>query len=921
MKKDRKLVLGLDPGIASCGFALIDINNHEILEMGSHLFDAPQEDKKKTSLAVVRRTARSARRNNKRTKDRQKHCMNLLKKYGLIPKDASRQWFQSQSGDRPILELRASGLDRKLTNRELAQILYSISGRRGYIPHGEGDKVSKGSESGKVLAALSDNSEKLQRYRTVGEMLFHEGSSRNKGDTYKHCVKNEDLVAEIHAIFECQRKYGNTVATQQLEDDYEKNLTWEKEQAHHDQRIYEKVGNCSYFPEEKRAAKADLSSELCNAYERLGHIVLVDQDGCKSTLNNHQRTKYIDQMFAPTHASKKLTYATIRKDLDLPSTTIFKGIEDTNEEKDTEVFQPKAWRTVQKKLSENLLQKMLDNRELADSIFEALTYASTLQSLESQLEQLSLNQDEIAEIKTLPYSSKVFKGYASRSRKALSLLLDTFLQGNVQTLADAERESGLYNQRFANNDFERSGFLQPYEEYDETCTNPVVLRSISRMRKIINAVIRLHDVPDEIHIELARELKHSVREKKLIAKRQSKNKTNKRNWKSNIATIKGCSEEDITGKDLLKYALYEEQDQKDAYTGEPIEIERMICEENYCQIDHILPYSRTCDDSRNNKALVLAQSNQEKGNRTPFEWMNKDSNAPSWDEFKYRVLANGNYSARKKHAYLLNTNLDAETEKDFLNRNLNDTRYMSRAVKSYIEDSLNFPSGDQKQHVFAVAGGATAVLRRVWGLNFGRKNTKDRDDDRHHAVDACVIAACSSKIVQKVALESSRGKHQSRLANTQPWETFAEDVIERYKQVVPTRMVNHNVTGRAFEETAYRFDGFDEDGYPLVYYHKAEQPIRAGNIVRGKDGNARLLDGVAYVNLWLDLEAKNGKGEWYADPVYYGEIPFVRNGSYVPKALKAHVARCNSEAIPKSAMTRPPIRLFHNDVLEVDANE
>ena len=56
------LVLGLDPGIASCGFALLDMTDHRILEMGAHLFDAPQEDKTKVSLATSRRMARSTRR-------------------------------------------------------------------------------------------------------------------------------------------------------------------------------------------------------------------------------------------------------------------------------------------------------------------------------------------------------------------------------------------------------------------------------------------------------------------------------------------------------------------------------------------------------------------------------------------------------------------------------------------------------------------------------------------------------------------------------------------------------------------------------------------------------------------------------------------------------------------------------------------
>lgn len=120
------LVLGLDPGIASCGFCLLDMTNHKILEMGSHLFKAPQEDKTKTSLAVTRRNARSIRRNTARTAARLKHCMELLVAAGLVPEDADKTWFQTRKGDKPVLKLRAGGLDRLLTDREFAQVLYSL---------------------------------------------------------------------------------------------------------------------------------------------------------------------------------------------------------------------------------------------------------------------------------------------------------------------------------------------------------------------------------------------------------------------------------------------------------------------------------------------------------------------------------------------------------------------------------------------------------------------------------------------------------------------------------------------------------------------------------------------------------------------------------------------------------------------------
>ena len=375
------LVLGLDPGIASCGFCLLDMTNHKILEMGSHLFKAPQEDKTKTSLAVTRRKARSIRRNTARTAARLKHCLELLAGAGLVPADADKTWLQTKKGDKPILKLRAGGLDRLLTDREFAQVLYSLCGRRGYIPHGEGRLgETDEDESKKVLGAIKKNQDAMAAgsYRTVGEMLNAQGRSRNRGGDYSLCVYNSQIQDEAKVLFASQRARGNTKATRELEDSYLACLTWEKKSLDHDTRVYELVGPCSYFPGEKRAASADVSSELCRAYERLGHIVIVHEDGGEQALTASEIDDYLKILFstAPIKGNKecKVTYSTIRKDLDISGKSVFKGIAQ-DREKD-EPFVPKAWRSLRRVLPKGLLARMLEDRKLGDAVCEALTFAT-----------------------------------------------------------------------------------------------------------------------------------------------------------------------------------------------------------------------------------------------------------------------------------------------------------------------------------------------------------------------------------------------------------------------------------------------------------------------------------------------------------------------------------------------------------------
>lgn len=925
-------VLGLDPGIASCGFALIDLANQEILEMGSHLFDAPQEDKTKTSLAVVRRNARSVRRNNLRTKNRLNHCLKLLVQAGMVPADADKGWFQSRKGDKPVLKLRAKGLDVCLTDREFAQVLYSLCGNRGYIPHGEGAPADVDDVEGrKVLKAIGANEQAMKNggYRTVGEMLNLRGRSRNKAGDYELCVRNSQIQDEVRALFAAQRSLKNARATRQLEKSYLECLTWEKKTLDHDEKTYACVGGCSYFPEEKRAALADVSSELCRACERFGHVVIVRGDGSERRLTAKERDRYLGILFT-TDSGKmtkaKVTYKAIRKDLDLSAKDVFKGI-DRESEKSTEPFEPKAWRVLLKSgLSQGLLKRMLDDRDFGDDVCEALTFASSEDSLAQRLAELDVTDEEMEQITRVPFSGKAFKGYGKRGRKALGMLLDAF-EGGAMTLIDAEDASGLLEYRLSK-EGERSALLPPYDVYDSSCRNPVVLRAMGRMRKIVNSIVRIYGVPDEIHIELGRELKRSGREKKLISKRQRESeKTNKR-LRELAAERLGKEPSEIPGRLVKKMALREEQGAKDPYTDQPIDLDVLIADDRAYEIDHILPYSRTCDDGRANKVLVLEKSNRDKGSRTPYEWMTSgEPEAPCWDEFRNRVLATVKDS--RKQACLLNQDLGKEQEERFLARNLNDTRYMSVAVKNYLEETLQFPEGGKKRRVYAVAGGATATLRHYWGLGQGVDGSKDRSDGRHHAVDAAIIAACAPSTVQAVALERERRRREAkeefkeRLRTTQPWPTFAEDVRERYGHVVPTRMVSHGVTGRVVQDTLYHVVGCTEDKgrYPIL--RAGGKDSKKGNVIFGEDDSARIVDGMAFLRLWLDADARpkgKVKGKWYAEPVYYADIPAVKDGTYVPRAAEIHVARVNWKPLPETALASKPVVLFRNDVVEIDGH-
>ena len=927
-RDSRYLVLGLDPGIESCGFALLDMNGHKILEMGSRLFDTPQEPKTKVSLAAERRGKRSARRNVKRTSDRLKHCLELLKAEGLVPEDADKGWLQTAKGDKPTLDLRVKGLDKPLADREWAQVLYSLCGRRGYIPHGSGSD-DQDDDAGKVLSAISENESAIAAsgFRTVGEYLYHKQRSRNRSGDYSNCVSNTQLVDEARTLFSKQAEFGGRHTTPEFCEKFISCMEWQRDSADRDRKSYDAVCPCIYFPDEKRAANADLSSELLRAQERLAHVTILYSDGSKGRLTLEQRRQCMDELFSP-NGKKSLTYKSLRKITGMDSRRdFFKGVDAESEQSD--VFRPKAWDAMRAGLPVQMLERFLSDHELADSVGEAMTYASSEASLREKLAPLDLSSSEIDAIVALPFAGKTFKGYGSRSLKAIYLLLPMFDESEILTLSDAEQACGLQGLRMRGDVRQRNSLLPPYSTYDPSCRNPVVLRAMGQMRKVVNAITRRYGVPNVIRIELGRELKMSAKEKTAVSKENARRRKEKEVDRKTIAELIEKSPDDVPEKLLMEYELWVEQGKRDVYTNEKIDLERLVSDQTYCQIDHVLPYSRTCDDSRHNKVLVLAGSNQRKRERTPKEWMEQDADigAPVWDEFAARVRES-KLSAKKK-ARLLRESLSPSDEQGFIDRNLNDTRYMSVAVKNFVESYLEFPEDGSKAHVFAVAGAATANLRRSWGLNFGAGDTKDRRDDRHHAVDAAVIAACSPGIVKRMAEVSSRRHEVPReqrkalFAGVQPWDGFADDVRAARELVVPTRMPDHGVTGQAFEETTYRFEGYDADGHGMGLLSSGcrtgkPKTRKNGNFVKTGDGGARIVGDMAFLRLWLDKSAKKGRGCYLAEPVYCADIPTLKSGDYSPRAVKSHTPRAAWPPVSDAALSSVPIVLFRNDVISVN---
>lgn len=331
--------------------------------------------------------------------------------------------------------------------------------------------------------------------------------------------------------------------------------------------------------------------------------------------------------------------------------------------------------------------------------------------------------------------------------------------------------------------------LPPFKNEDdcEFFKNPVVFRAINETRKLINAIINKYGYPVAVNIETADELN------KTFEDRAKDNKRNKKNEKENDRIIKEICDcihvsENEAHKLIEKYKLWEAQEGKCLYSGKPIDKESMLRDrDKLFEVDHIIPYSLILDNTINNKALVYAEENQTKGQRSPLMYMDKTKAS----EFRARVnsMLKNKKCSKKKYRYLMLSDLDnSELLDEWKSRNLNDTRYICKYLVNYLRNNLRFnrsiTSIKEKDRVFAVKSKFTSMFRRMW-LNEATWGRYDKGELKKitfldHAVDAIVIANCRPEyvILAGEKLKLSRMYHQAGKKITAEYEASKNACIE-----------------------------------------------------------------------------------------------------------------------------------------------
>ena len=801
-------ILGLDLGITSIGWALTeqpnasvtDVSEIKLIDWGSRIFEPGMAGTKNdidtgkgVSRAVERRLARSLRHQYQRRRQRKKELIKIMTEAGFLPKELTPSFFIKM--DAKLLEsfpkeerrvlghvipylYRKMALNKDLAPEELGRALYHLAQRRGYKSNRKKDLKDNDEEKGKVLQGIQTLKSDMEakKARTLGEYfcMVNPEEERIRG----HYTERSMYEHEFHLICERQRR----LVSEELEKKLHNAIFFQRKL----KSTKGLIGACQFEPEEKRCTFACEEAQLYRLYTTIDNL-RVQKGSEQRKLTDAERSAAIALLNGYTDKLDrfgKITLSALGKELHLAKGEKFTlGDEEKN-------------------IHGNALHAMLyyvfGEKSANMTAEQQKKFWHDLNSIEKEevlIRRLTtywgLNDEQARKALTVSLPDD----YCALSLKALRKILPD-LEAGIQLRKVLELH---YQEKFSPSNNE-AAFLPAVDYSGIELRNPIVHRTLTELQKVVNAIIKRYGKPDYIRIELARDLKNTNKEKERIAKQNREREKDRERIVKKIVEEAGIVSP--TRNDILKYQLAEECGFECPYTGKHFSMKQLF-DGNTVQIEHIIPFARSFDDSYKNKTLCMATENGRKSNRTPYE-------AYSEEEYKTILTRVSHFKGAFRESKLQLFETKDFSPEDFLNRNLNDTRYASRLAMNYLGMLYGgVIDRNGKLRIQACAGGCTALIRRAWGANYLLGDgEKKRDDHRHHAIDALTIAIITPEMVKMVA-NISKDEYKRRIMDHLP--ALDDALYCQARAKIDSATVSHHVVnkigGAMHDETFYSSDG------------------------------------------------------------------------------------------------------------------
>ncbi len=858
--------LGLDIGTNSIGWAVLELNTElapiGIIDSGVRIFSNGREPRGGESTAVKRRIARGIRRNRDRYKKRRRKLLELLVEFGLLPEDErERKRLVVQDP----YELRAKGVRERIELYQLGRALFHLQQRRGFKSNRKTDRgasdnsmIHSGIEALRSLIKDFDSKtygeflykERLQRGQHVRcrkiklESVMKKGKGKPE-EGYEFYPARELIAEEIDELWKRQVEYHP-----ELTEDYKEKV---KDVILFQRKLKPQIiGRCIFEPEEDRASKALPLVQQLRIYQELNNLRLIDlKSGEDKELSKMQRDTLAEMLCKSKGTAKgkyEVKFDKLRKAINAGENYRFNLESETRKglEGDTtsalmaykERFGA-GWYDLSEDAQTEVI-RVLNNDE--GVILACLMEQQGIDKAQAQKIIHSIDNDELV-IGWL--QSRFGVSQESAEKIAFTNISDDYgslgLTAARRVLAELKREvitfdkaviaakykshselSGdkgcpslpYYGQILSRYVVADKNLLHPKNATNEVrfgkIGNPTVHIVLNQLRKLVNEIIKEYGRPARINLEVLRELKNGKKKKLEYNLRLKKNTDANEKYRAELSEL-GIP---ANAENILRMRLLHEMKEGSrvcVYSGENISKEELFSEN--IEIDHILPFSKSLDDSIANKLLCLRRTNREKGNMTPYEaW----GNAAGYEDILERASL---LPANKRWRFNKDAMERFERNGDFITRQLTDTQYITRCTREYL-DSLYTKKERRAQYVTCIPGRLTGLFRNRLGFNSILRELREnagaseeelqekvRHDHRNHVLDAILIGIMDRSFLQRAARHNAREVDRNLerfLAGfEEPWADFRESIKESINRIVVSHRPDHGLQGQLHNETAY----------------------------------------------------------------------------------------------------------------------
>ena len=799
-----KKVLGLDLGSNSVGWAVLEEKSEKarkITAIGSRIFTKAVDDKTIKPKNQERREKRLARRVLQRRARRRRRMLNYLVSLDLLPKELrgnpQPEMLLNKLGD--PYALRAKGLDAQLSPHEFGRVLLHFAARRGFLSAKKqvaGDladdpdtvayleaEYAPGENEDKEETEFKQGIQKLRdaieqsNARTLGEYLHKLGPQkckRNRMHEQDGFLRTDRAMyrEELEQIWRAQKRHFPKLPADFMADKkgvkeiifYQRPLKLRKD----------RVGKCSLEPKNYRASMARPEMQRFRYLQDVNNLQYdATGDGRWEVLSAEQRA----QLAAYFENNRGITAAKLKRELGLDKFGEI-NLESKNLKGNDTACKIRKVIGAQWNAMDAAAQLRL---------FEDLFSIRKKSALKTRLTgHWKFDAKTAVQLCLLEFED----GHGSLSLKAIKKLLPHLEKGMLDSEARVAAGYGYEKKETA-----PAGKLAAPPDTG----NPIVNRALHELRRVVNAVIVKYGKPGEIRIEMARDLEMNTERAQAFIRRQKENE--KANQEAQRVFSEQTGSEHASRNDKIKYRLWEEQKHQCLYSGQPISLAQLFSGET--EVDHIVPRSLCLDDSYTNKAVCFAAENRAKGNRTPADAWGDDRG--KWHQIVrragefYKDSPRGKFRKRAMHPkkrQCLMRSEDIREKYGMSAAQLNDTRYISKLAQEYV--------AQLGCDVSVTKGAIVAEARYWWGLNnlLGGADAKSRDDHRHHAVDAAVIA-CINRRFHAGAVNSMKTSEETgrRIFPEPPYPGLRAELEEKLQSVVVSHAPQRKIYGGLHEDT------------------------------------------------------------------------------------------------------------------------